>query len=95
MQNFILEKGYPVKALFVYLYTLINSNFEEWYLANKDKDLDSFEMTFDAMAKSGPLYDIEKLNNISSEMIYDTPQEKILKIYLLGPMNIIRMIMKF
>ena len=62
--------------MFVYLYTLINSNFEEWYLANKDKDLDSFEMTFDAMAKSGPLYDIEKLNNISSEMIYDTPQEK-------------------
>lgn len=74
--EFYLEKGYPVKALFVYLYTLINSNFEQWYLANKDKDLDSFEMTFDAMAKSGPLYDIEKLNNISSEMIYDTPQEK-------------------
>ncbi len=74
--EFYLEKGYPIKALFVYLYTLINSNFEEWYLQNKDKSLDDFEMTFDAMAKSGPLYDIEKLNNISSEMIYDTPQER-------------------
>ena len=70
--EFYLEKGYPIKALFVYLYTLINSNFEEWYLNNKDKSLDEFEMTFEAMPKSGPLYDIEKLNNISSEIIYDT-----------------------
>lgn len=77
--EFYLEKGYPTKALFAYLYTLINSNFEEWYLANKDKSLDDFEMTFDAMAKSGPLYDIEKLNNISSEIIYDTPQENNIK----------------
>ncbi len=71
--EFYLEKGYPIKALFVYLYTLINSNFEQWYLSNKDKELDEFEMTFEAMPKSGPLYDIEKLNNISSEIIYDTP----------------------
>ena len=70
--EFYLEKGYPVKSLFVYLYTLINSNFEEWYLANPLKDLDEFEMSFGNMSISGALYDLTKLNSISSEIIYNT-----------------------
>lgn len=69
--EFYLEKGYPVKALFVYLYTLINSNFEEWYLANPDAPLESFEMSFNAMSISGALYDLSKLNNIAAEIIYN------------------------
>ena len=44
--EFYIEMGYPTKALYVYLYTLINSNFEEWYLANKDKDINEFEVKF-------------------------------------------------
>ena len=70
--EFYLEKGYPAKALYVYLYTLINSNFEEWYLDNKDKDINEFEFKFKNMGVSGPLYDLDKLNNISSEIIYET-----------------------
>lgn len=73
--EFYLEMGYPSKALYVYLYTLINSNFEEWYLANKDKPLDDFEIKFENMGVSGPLYDLAKLDNISSEIIYETPLE--------------------
>lgn len=69
--SFYLEKGYPAKALFVYLLTLINSNFEEWYQANKDKDIFDFEVKFENMGVSGPLYDLDKLNNISSEIIYE------------------------
>jgi glutamyl-tRNA synthetase len=68
--EFYLEHGYPAKALFVYLLTLINSNFEEWYTANKDKDLSEFEVKFENMGVSGPLYDLAKLDNISSEIIY-------------------------
>ena len=74
--EFYLEKGYPAKALFVYLLTLINSNFEEWYTANKDKDIFDFEVKFENMGVSGPLYDLAKLDNISSEIIYEkTAQE--------------------
>ncbi len=73
--EYYLEKGYPIKALYVYLYTLINSNFEEWYLANPDKDINEFEITFENMGVSGPLYDLEKLNSISSEIIYNTSLE--------------------
>lgn len=67
---YFFEKGYPVKALYVYLYTLINSNFEEWYLANPDKDIKEFEFKFENMSSSeGPLFDFEKLNSISREII--------------------------
>ncbi len=69
--EYYLENGYPAKALYVYLYTLINSNFEEWYTENKDKDINEFEVKFENMGVSGPLYDLDKLNNISSEIIYE------------------------
>ncbi len=59
------EKGIPVEAVKIYLMTLANSNFEEWYLANPEKDIDEFELTFDAMSVSGALFDMEKLLNIS------------------------------
>lgn len=68
--SFYLEKGYPAKALFVYLLTLINSNFEEWYDQNPDKDIFDFEVKFENMGVSGPLYDLAKLDNISSQIIY-------------------------
>lgn len=77
--EFYLESGYPNKALFVYLYTLINSNFEEWYLENLDTDINEFKFTFENMGVSGPLYDLEKLNSISSEIIYRTSLEDNMK----------------
>lgn len=74
--EYYIQKGYPTKALYVYLYTLINSNFEQWYLDNPNKDINDFEFTFENMGVSGPLYDLEKLDNISKEIIYKiTPQE--------------------
>ena len=77
--EYYLELGYPIRALYVYLYTLINSNFEEWYLANKDANLDDFEMKFENMSISGALYDLTKLNSISSEIIYNTSIEENVK----------------
>jgi glutamyl-tRNA synthetase len=70
--EFYLEMGYPAKALYVYLYTLINSNFEEWYDNNHQTDLNEFEIKFENMGVSGPLYDLDKLNNISAQIIYET-----------------------
>lgn len=69
--SYYLEKGYPAKSLFVYLLTLINSNFEEWYQINRDRDIFDFEVKFENMGVSGPLYDLDKLNNISGEVIYE------------------------
>jgi len=59
------EKGIPVEAVRIYLMTLANSNFEEWFLANPDKDIDEFTLDFTKMSTSGALFDMEKLLNIS------------------------------
>ena len=63
--KFYSEKGIPVEAVKIYLMTLANSNFEEWFLANPDKDINGFELHFENMSTSGALFDMEKLLNIS------------------------------
>lgn len=57
--------GIPIPAVKLYLATILNSNFEEWYLNNSDKNIEDFTFTFEKMAIGGTAFDIEKLNNIS------------------------------
>ena len=59
------KEGIPSYAVILYLATLMNSNFEEWYNQNKDKKYTDFKFDFKKMSKSCPLFDGEKLNNIS------------------------------
>ena len=59
------EVGIPIDAVKLYLATILNSNFEEWYLNNSDKTINDFTFTFEKMAVGGTLFDLDKLNNIS------------------------------
>ena len=59
------EVGIPIEAVKLYLATILNSNFEEWYLQNSEKSYTDFHFTFDKMAIGGTLFDLEKLHNIS------------------------------
>ena len=59
------EVGIPIAAVKLYLATILNSNFEEWYLQNPDKGIEDFTFTFDKMAIGGTLFDLDKLHNIS------------------------------
>ncbi len=63
------EKGIPVEAVKLYFATLLNSNFEGWLLQNPDKSYRDFKFTFDKMSKSGSLFDMEKLTNISKNYL--------------------------
>lgn len=64
------ELGYPPLAVIESLMTIINSNYEEWHTANPDKSFMEFEFNPKKMsATGGALYDIEKLNNISKNII--------------------------
>lgn len=63
------EKGIPTMAVKIYLATVANTNFEEWYDKNPDKSLDDFTLTFDKISSSGSLIDLEKLVNISRNYI--------------------------
>ncbi|MGN1269097.1 MAG: glutamate--tRNA ligase [Candidatus Aphodocola sp.] len=63
------EKGIPTEAVKLYLMTLANTNFEQWWDANKDKTIDDFEFSFNKISKSGGLFDVEKLMNISKNYL--------------------------
>ena len=64
------ELGYPPLAVIESLMTIINSNYEEWHTANPDKAFTEFEFSPKKMsATGGALYDIEKLNNISKNIM--------------------------
>ena len=58
------EAWIPVEGVRLYLATLANTNFEEWYLQNKDKTISDFTFSFKKMPTGGTLFDMEKLNNI-------------------------------
>ncbi len=62
-------QGYPVAAVREYLLTMLNSNFEEWRLANPDAPLEDFKFTTKKMSVSGFLFDLDKLNDISKNVI--------------------------
>lgn len=63
--NYYREQGYHPEAVRTYMMTLLNSNFEEWLLKFPDKPLDEFKYSIGKMGKSGALFDIVKLNDIS------------------------------
>ncbi|MBQ8375008.1 MAG: glutamate--tRNA ligase [Clostridia bacterium] len=63
--TFYREEGYHKIAVKTYMLTLLNSNFEEWLLKNPDKPIDEFKYSIGKMGKSGALFDIVKLNDIS------------------------------
>ena len=66
---FYLEEGYPVDSVREYLMTVANSNFEEWRKNNPDTSLDDFVVATDKMSKSGALFDLPKLNDVSKNVI--------------------------
>ena len=63
--NYYREQGYHPTAVRTYMLTLLNSNFEEWLLKFPDSDLEEFKYSINKMGKSGALFDIVKLNDIS------------------------------
>ncbi len=69
--NYYIKNGYPKNSIIEYLLNLANSDFEDWKTLNLDKkSYDSFNLSFEKLANSnGPLFDENKLQNISKEVI--------------------------
>ena len=62
-------EGYPVESVLEYLMTLLNSNFEEWRLANPTAPMGDFQFTTAKMSNSGSLFDIDKLKDVSKNTV--------------------------
>ena len=67
--SYYAELGIPTEAVHLYLMTIANTNFEQWYDQNKDKSIDEFKFDFKKISSSGALFDLEKLVNISRNYI--------------------------
>ncbi len=67
--DYYRKLGYHPATVREYLLTILNSNFEEWRIANPDADIDEFQFTTEKMSNSGALFDLNKLNDISKDVL--------------------------
>ncbi len=67
--TFYAKEGYPVPAVLEYLMTLLNSNYEDWRRANPDAPMNDFPFSTKKMSGSGALFDIDKLKDVSKNVI--------------------------
>jgi len=67
--DYYRSEGYHPAAVREYLLTILNSNFEEWRDANPDAAIDEFPFTMEKMSNSGALFDLNKLNDISKDVL--------------------------
>ena len=77
LMKYYEEKGYPALAVIESVMTIINSNYEEWHRDNPDKLFNEFVYDPAKMSSSGALYDLDKLDNISKEMISKMSKEEL------------------
>ena len=63
------ELGIPEEAVKEYLLNIANSTFENWRRANKDADMNDFELQLNKMSVSGALFDMVKLQDVSKIVI--------------------------
>ncbi|MDR0596208.1 MAG: glutamate--tRNA ligase [Clostridiales Family XIII bacterium] len=76
-------EGYHPKAILEYLLTVINSNFEEWRAENPDAPIADFNMTTEKMGVSGILFDLDKLSDVSKDVLVRIPAAE-LSDFMLG-----------
>lgn len=75
--------GYHPYAVKIYLMTILNWNFEQWFIKHPDTDIEEFKFSLDKMGQSGTLFDLEKLNNICKTYLSKMSLEE-MKDYLKG-----------
>lgn len=57
--------------------TILNSDFEEWRKENPDESIETFDFKLSKMSKSGALFDIMKLRDISKDVMFRKSPDEI------------------
>ncbi|NCB41901.1 MAG: glutamate--tRNA ligase [Clostridia bacterium] len=76
------KEGYFPEAVMEYLMTILNSDYEEWRMSNPDETFDGFEFSAGKMSNSGTLFDLQKLNDVSKDVLAKKSAEEILAFML-------------
>lgn len=69
--------GYSPEAVCEYVMTLLNSNYEEWHAKNLDKPYTEFPFNIKKMSVSGCLFDFNKLNDVSKNILSRMTAEEV------------------
>ncbi len=77
--DFYKSEGYLPGAVWEYLMTVLNSNFEEWRAANPAAPINDFKFSPSKMSSSGSLFDIDKLNDVSKNYLAGLDGETVYK----------------
>lgn len=77
LMSYYIEKGYPSISVIESLMTILNSNYEEWRDKNPDASFLDFPFDPKKVGTTGALYDLEKLDNISKNIISKMTKEEV------------------
>ena len=66
---YFAEEGYDAKSVIEYLMTIASSEFEDWRRANPNEPRQKFKFNLKKMSVSGALFDNDKLNDVSKNIV--------------------------
>ena len=80
--TFYKAEGFPVAAVYEYVMTILNSNFEDWRRANADADATAFQFSPKKLNPAGSLFDYAKLTDVSKNVISKMDAETVYTLLL-------------
>ena len=75
--HYYAEQGYPKESVMEYLMTIANSDFEDWRRTHADESYTAFPFNLKKMSVSGALFDLQKLNDVSKNVIARMSAEQV------------------
>ena len=75
--DYYRSEGYHPLAVKEYLMTILNSNFEEWRAEHPEHPLEAFPFSTDRMNSAGALFDLNKLNDVSKDVLLRIPASEL------------------
>ena len=78
--TFYKSEGFPVEAVYEYIMTILNSNFEDWRRANPTAPSDDFKFSPKKLNPAGSLFDYAKLTDVSKNEIAKMDADKVYKL---------------
>ena len=78
--TFYKAEGFPVEAVYEYIMTILNSNFEDWRRANPDAKAEEFKFSPKKLNPAGSLFDYAKLTDVSKNVISKMDAETVCRL---------------
>ncbi len=77
--HYFAEEGYDAKSVIEYLMTIASSEFEDWRRLNPNEPRQKFKFNLKKMSVSGALFDNDKLNDVSKNIVSTMNSETVVE----------------